>query len=357
MTKYSYDEIKYSYIFKFGHIKAKAGLNDQNSIEVIICYDSLGYTHAINCIRYRGKIAQKVHKHNFHKTDSIIDEKGEISVYVVGIPDELVYNGGNKDTENKMYKLFTNCERYNLKLKLTGTSLGRLIPTTVGVLYTPLDCNGNTVSNIKTPEQIVGLYKGLGFQSTAIDSAILSNNIQVIPDKFLCWSNIRTINLPSNLRIIGRYALGNCRITEIDFPKFLVFIGEGAFYFNTRLQRAVFSDGLKVICDKAFEGCLRLTSIELPNSVEYIGEAFHNCEELSRLVIPKRAVISSRIFGSKIICGDKLLIECSVEQMQLIKTEYQLASAWSYGNNTIEFIATHSNGTKSRHVYYCSSYK
>ena len=46
-------------------------------------------------------------------------------------------------------------------------------------------------------------------------------------------------------------------------------------------------EGVKTICDNAFEGCTSLSSLVFPNSITRIGDsAFNGCESLSSVVIP-----------------------------------------------------------------------
>ena len=48
-------------------------------------------------------------------------------------------------------------------------------------------------------------------------------------------------------------------------------------------------EGVRIICDKAFDNCCSLTDIVLPEGVNSIGErAFHNCSSLTSIVIPDR---------------------------------------------------------------------
>ena len=56
---------------------------------------------------------------------------------------------------------------------------------------------------------------------------------------------------------------------------------------NIYLHDYVVRDGVKVICDMAFEGSDRLESITIPNSVKLIGTgAFHGCTRLENITLP-----------------------------------------------------------------------
>ena len=49
--------------------------------------------------------------------------------------------------------------------------------------------------------------------------------------------------------------------------------------------------------DYAFEGCSRLTSVNIPNSVRYIGtDAFYGCESLTSVSVPSHTFIEEYAF-------------------------------------------------------------
>ncbi len=83
--------------------------------------------------------------------------------------------------------------------------------------------------------------------------------VRIIGDNaFFDRSDIKGIEFPNTMEVIGNYAFNNCSgLTEMTF----------------RLP-----DSVKKIGDHAFHGCTGLTIFRLPTSLEYIGSgAFHGC--------------------------------------------------------------------------------
>ena len=83
-------------------------------------------------------------------------------------------------------------------------------------------------------------------------------------------------------------AFENCvTLTSITIPDSVTNIGGAAFYNCSRLTSITIPDGVTSIGDNAFEDCESLTSITIPDSVTKIGNsAFEDCESLTSITIP-----------------------------------------------------------------------
>ena len=63
-------------------------------------------------------------------------------------------------------------------------------------------------------------------------------------------------------------------------------IGKYAFGYCEELETVVIPDSVASIRDSAFYGCIKLVSINIPNSVTTIGSAFAHCETLQSIALP-----------------------------------------------------------------------
>ena len=86
---------------------------------------------------------------------------------------------------------------------------------------------------------------------------------------------------------IGNWAFQSCiGLTDITIPNSVTSIGDGAFS-NCGIKSITIPNGVTSIGDSAFEYCNSLTSITIPNSVTSIGNnAFHDCTGLTSITIP-----------------------------------------------------------------------
>lgn len=127
-------------------------------------------------------------------------------------------------------------------------------------------------------------------------------------EAFRC-RGITSVVIPDTVTHIGEYAFYDCwDLTSITIPDSVVSIGSKAFVNSEKVRRrkkglyyvgnwvvdcdlylseVTWKEGTKGILENAFEGCYKLTSIEIPDGVVVIGDhAFSNCRYLTSVVIP-----------------------------------------------------------------------
>lgn len=87
---------------------------------------------------------------------------------------------------------------------------------------------------------------------------------------------------------IGGYAFDNCISLEtVELPNTVDTINIGAFSMCSYLSKVTLSNTLRLIGANAFAGDISLTSIALPTSLKGIGtQAFWNCAGLNMVTIP-----------------------------------------------------------------------
>lgn len=99
----------------------------------------------------------------------------------------------------------------------------------------------------------------------------------------------KSFTIPASLETLGDNAFSNCpALTEAVIPEGVAKIGSKAFLNDTGLTSVLLQGGkLTEIGVSAFEGCIGLKQISIPNGVVKIGaSAFKNCVGLEKVVIP-----------------------------------------------------------------------
>lgn len=103
--------------------------------------------------------------------------------------------------------------------------------------------------------------------------------------------NLKTVNLPSTLKVIGHTAFQGSAITNITLPEGLEEIGRSAF-LNTPLQEITIPSTVTTIGQSAFEGT-NLTEVNIPSSVETI-EAYA-FSDIDNLVVKNQSQVSQTL--------------------------------------------------------------
>lgn len=101
-------------------------------------------------------------------------------------------------------------------------------------------------------------------------------------------SNLFSVQLPSTLEYIERWAFADCSaLEEIELPEHVEYIEQYAFAGCENLVSITLSDDLEIIHQRAFRDCSKLQSLDLPTGLEEIEMyAFSNCSSLRTVNFP-----------------------------------------------------------------------
>lgn len=114
----------------------------------------------------------------------------------------------------------------------------------------------------------------------------------IIPDYVNYTPKIDGTKFPlKNAKIvkIDEFSMPYCEFTSLYIPSSVIEIAYCAFYYWKNLSKVTFGSNsqLTTIDTEAFNDCIELTSISLPNSLKTIGEeAFANTIKLKSITIP-----------------------------------------------------------------------
>ena len=155
-----------------------------------------------------------------------------------------------------------------------------VINYSVGLLYKSLDENTCFVYSLGTCED-----RDIVIPSTYDGKTVMGINNEV----FKGYDNLETIEIPSTVSSIGKYAFSGCdNLTSVIFEENsqLVSIGEGAFENCVKLSNITIPNEVGIINKSAFSYCMNLEEISIPSSTLIVGdEAFNHCLNLKSLII------------------------------------------------------------------------
>lgn len=141
---------------------------------------------------------------------------------------------------------------------------------------------GNVIEVI-IPNNITSLpdnvFKGCG----SLEKVVLPNGISSIGNYFCrACTNLVELNLPDGLKNTGSNFLEGCGLDEVIFPYGLSAIKTGALQ-SSNVSNVVIPKSVTSIENYAFQSCQNLSYIEIPNSVESIGDRFGYDSQLTTI--------------------------------------------------------------------------
>ena len=102
------------------------------------------------------------------------------------------------------------------------------------------------------------------------------------------YSPINYLGVIYNVRRIANKAFSMCgTITSVNLPNCINYIGEYAFYECSNLKSINLPSELPYISWDCFRGCKKLNDVSLPKGIEYIEpRAFLDCANIGKIIIP-----------------------------------------------------------------------
>lgn len=241
------------------------------------------------------------------------------------IPDHIISIGSNAFSRCQTIKTVTIPDSVSHIGNSVFFECENLVHVTLPNNITEIKCcTFRECRNLETVD-LPNRLQRIGFQAflgcTKLTSITIPNGVETI--EFSAFSNctkLKSILIPNSVTYIGEDAFSQTEwreryegdfviingilidykatpndygvFTEIDIPKGIVAIGEGAFHNCESISTVNIPEGVKEIGDEAFAGCHNLTSINIPQGVCKIGQAaFQYCENLITIDIPDSVTV------------------------------------------------------------------
>ncbi|MDE6473532.1 MAG: leucine-rich repeat domain-containing protein [Clostridia bacterium] len=182
--------------------------------------------------------------------------------------------------------------------------------------------DAHDIKNVEFPNSIsaIGNY---AFHYSGLIDLDLPIGVEQIGDRAFSYCyDLKSVELPSGLTFIGERAFSDCvKLESITVKK-----GEVANYVvdgNCLIEKAtnkliagcngsVIPKYVKIIGDFAFDYCVNLYDIEIPDGVTEIGKsAFYHCSGLTEIVIPNSVTIIGQYAFRE--CNSDMKIYCKVK--------------------------------------------
>lgn len=228
--------------------------------------------------------------------DSIIKQQEIIESLGHKYDDDIcVVCGENYYTEGLEFVLNSDKQTYTVR---RGTAIGDIVIPSMhdGI---KVSC----VGSFSYSDEVISVFICEGVDSIEENAFSRCSNLQsiVIPQSvdyigsssFSYCTSLKSITFPSSVSEMGTLILNGCSgIESIVIPCLNTSLGnaygEGTYFVNVPESLTEIKIlGGKSLPSGAFQGCIMLMNIELPNTLESIGDyAFNGCSSLTNITIP-----------------------------------------------------------------------
>lgn len=165
---------------------------------------------------------------------------------------------------------------------------------------------GNPLFGYLGPNNSIYATSGVFKNCKSLQNINLPQNIKIIGKEFFCGcTNLTTINLPESCTAICDNAFKDCiSLKELTFPKQLNGIGYSAFEKSGLSGKIQLPDNIRTIDYRAFSECKDITSFVFPNNccLEVGGSVLTGCNNIESITFPS----NGGIFKGTICDSDKL---------------------------------------------------
>lgn len=201
----------------------------------------------------------------------------------------------------------------SVTLDKTSISLAIGESATLTVTVKPDDATDKTVTWSSSDEsvaridngKVTAVNAGQAKISAAVGNITTSCNVVVYQsDNVIIYTTTdKKVLKPYNEDAFGSAIVSNTYVGDvgiITFEKPLTFIGNMAFYEQSKLQSIVIPNTVSTIGKKSFESCTGLLSVKLPQGLTLIDDnAFYKCTSMKALTFPDNVQkIGTYAFGS-----------------------------------------------------------
>lgn len=184
---------------------------------------------------------------------------------------------------------YTNPLEYAHDLYLNGEKITDLVVPEGVTEIGSMQFHGSSINSLKIPDGVIEVKINAFGNCRNLEFVELPEGLNAIYDLVFCnCSNLKEITLPSSLEILGGNVFSGCtKLESIVLPPKIKTIEEGLFCGCNSLKSIAFSETITEIKFWAFLYCNSLSEFELPRSLQIVGkDVFSDCYSLPQLALP-----------------------------------------------------------------------
>lgn len=159
--------------------------------------------------------------------------------------------------------------------------------------------NCSSLKSIELPNTLLSVR---GFNNSGLQSIVIPQSVTVIEGgAFNGCQSLASVTLAEGLKTIGNGAFGECTtLSQITIPSTVDSLGQSAFS-QSGLTEITIPENITIIHKNTFRECKKLKTVKLPNSLKELGKidpnntydgegAFQNCISLESINLPEELI-------------------------------------------------------------------
>jgi len=148
------------------------------------------------------------------------------------------------------------------------------------------EANSDGITSVDLPEKLVSIG-ARAFEYNMLTGVDLENlkDLRAIGESAFHGNHLASVHIPDTVDTMGAGAFAMNAITDLKLSRGVTVIPQGAFAMNIRMSTLEIPDTVTEIGETAFAGA-RLTWLEIPESVVRIGKNAFHLHHLDTLTIP-----------------------------------------------------------------------
>lgn len=177
-----------------------------------------------------------------------------------------------------------------------GTDVNIVVPSTATKIAASAFENNSTIKSVVIPSSVTDVGNNAFYNCTALESVVFEGTSETgvaLGQYSFCYcTSLTEVTLPNNLAPLecGGAFEACYSITSITIPASCTKIQSFTFSGCRNLREIIFLGDITEIARYAFQNC-RFTTIDLPNSLTYIGDnVFRNCSSLVSINFPNSLI-------------------------------------------------------------------